>query len=62
MKNQEAIKIQLQEKVHRRTCVRDIIFLIARRPSYVIFSSFLCLVPTLPYPYPCLLNGHYKDT
>ena len=38
MKNQEK-KIELQKKAHRRICVRDITFLAARLPSYVIFLS-----------------------
>ena len=47
MRNQEGIKIELQKKVHRRICVRDITFLTARSPFYVIFCCFLHLLPFL---------------
>ena len=33
-------KIELQKEVHRRICFSDIVFLIARPPSYVIFCRF----------------------
>ena len=39
LRNQEG-KIELQKIVHRRICVRDITFLSARRPYYVIFCCF----------------------
>ena len=45
MRNQEEIKIELQKKVHRRICVRNITFLIAHPPFYVIFCCFLRLLP-----------------
>ena len=48
MRNQEEIKIELQKKVHKRICVRDITFLTARPPFYVIFCCFLRLLPPLP--------------
>ena len=38
---QEGIKIELQKKVHWRTCVRDITFLTARPPFYVIIFFFV---------------------
>ena len=37
-------KIELQEKLHRRTCVRYIICLVARPPSDVIFCCFFHLL------------------
>ena len=43
MRNQEE-KIELQKKVHRRICLRDITLLAARPPSYVIFLSFFRLL------------------
>ena len=39
MKNQEK-KIGLHKRVHRRICVRDITFLAAHPPSYVMFCRF----------------------
>ena len=60
IRNQEGIKIELQKKVHRRICVRDI-FLAARHPFYVTFCCFLRLLP-LPFQVTYLLNGPYKDT
>ena len=36
---------ELQEKVHRRVCVRAITFLVTRPPSYAIFSLFCLLSP-----------------
>ena len=48
IRNQEWVKIELQKKVHRRGCVRDITFLTARPPC------FLCHF--------FLLNGPKKDT
>ena len=42
--NKEGIKIELQKKVHRRICVRNITFLIARPPFYDIFCYFFCLL------------------
>ena len=59
MRNQEGIKIDLQEKVHRRICVRDITFLTARPPpSYVSFCCFLRPLPP-PSQVTYLLNGLY---
>ena len=43
MRNQEE-KIELQKKVRRRVCVRDIIFLAARTPFHVIFCRFFRLL------------------
>ena len=43
MRNQEGKKTELQKKVQRRICVRDITFLTAHAPYYVIFCCFLCL-------------------
>ena len=40
MRNQEGIKIELQKKVHRKICVRDITVLTARPPFYVTFIAF----------------------
>ena len=54
-------KNELQQKVNRRICVRDVTFLTAHPPFYVIFCCFLRLLPpTSEVTY--LLNGHYKDT
>ena len=47
MRNQEGIKVELQKKVDRRICVRDIKFLTARPLFYVIFC---CLLRLLPFP------------
>ena len=60
MRNQEG-KIELQKKVHRRICMRDIAFLAARPPSYVpFFVAFFCLLaPSSQVQY--LLRGPYKD-
>ena len=52
MGNQEG-KIELRKKVHRRICVRDITFLTARPPFYVIFCCFLCLLLHLPKERAC---------
>ena len=43
MRNQE-VKIELQKKVHRRICVRDITFLAACPSSSVIFCRFFRLL------------------
>ena len=55
-------KIELQKKVHGRICVRDIIFLTAGPPFYVLtFYCFLRLLrPHSQVAY--LLNGPYKYT
>ena len=37
-------KIELQKKVHRRVCVRNITFLAARFASQVIFCGFFRLI------------------
>ena len=47
MRNQEGIKIELQKKVHRRICVKDITFLTARSPFYVIFVAFFIYSPSI---------------
>ena len=52
----KGIKIELQKKVHRKICVRDITFLTARLPFYVIFCCFFCLLPP-PSQVTYLLNG-----
>ena len=44
MRNQKE-KIELQKKVHRRICVRNITFLAARPSLYVIFFRFFSLLP-----------------
>ena len=44
MRNQEG-KIGLKKKVHIEICVRDITFLAACPPSYVICCYFFCLLP-----------------
>ena len=44
MKIQEE-KIELQKKVHRKTCVTSITFLAECPASYVIFCSFFRLLP-----------------
>ena len=44
MRNQEG-KIELQKKLHRRICVRDITFLTAHPPFYATFCCFLRLFP-----------------
>ena len=46
MRNQEG-KIELQKEIHRRICVRQITFLAARAPSYVIFCQFSLPTPSL---------------
>ena len=33
-------------KIHRKICVRDMNFLAARHPFYVILCCFLCLLPS----------------
>ena len=48
MRNQEELKIELQRKVHKIICVRDITFLTARPLFYVIFCCFPCLLPPPP--------------
>ena len=58
-KNQEE-KIELQKKVHRTICVRDITLLAARSSFYVIFCWFLHLLPPASQV-TYLLNGPYKD-
>ena len=46
MRNQEG-KIELQKKVHRRICVRDITFLTTRPPFYVfLLLSLSTLFPS----------------
>ena len=47
MRNQEG-KIELQKKVHRRICVKDITFLTTRSPFYVFF--LLSLSNSSPFP------------
>ena len=39
-----------QKKVHRRICVRDITFLIARPPFYIICFFLLSLSTPCPFP------------
>ena len=46
---QEGIKIQLQRKVDRRICERDITFLTVQPPFYVIFCCFF-LSNSFPFP------------
>ena len=40
-------KYWVTEKGHKRICQRDITFLVARPPFYVIFCHFFCLLPPL---------------
>ena len=47
MRNQEEKKIELQNKVDRIIHVRNITFLAARPPFYVIFYGFISLL--LPF-------------
>ena len=47
MRNQEGIKVELQKKVHRRICMRDITFLTAGAPFY---ASVCCLIRLLSFP------------
>ena len=54
-------KIELQKKVHRRICVRDITFLTARSPFYA-FLLFSSSVRPLPSQVTRLRNGCYKYT
>ena len=56
MRNEEGIKIELQKKVQRRICVRDITFLTALPSFYVM--SFIYYFLQVMY----LLNGPNKDT
>ena len=53
-------KNSLQNKIHKRICVRDITGLTARLPFFVI-CFFLRLLP-LPSQVKYLLNGPYKGT
>ena len=53
-------KTELQEKVYRRICVRNITFLIVRPPFYDISCYFLCLLPH-PSQVTYFLNCPYKD-
>ena len=46
----------VSEKIYRKVCVRDINFLTARTPFYVILCWFLCLLPS-PSQVTYLLNG-----
>ena len=48
MRNQEGVKIQLQEKVHKRICVRDITVLTARLSFFLSFVVFF--IYSLPLP------------
>ena len=48
-------KIELNKKVHRRICVRDVTFLAARPHFYVIFCRFLRLPP------PFRLHRFYEE-
>ena len=61
MRNQEGLKIELQKKIPRRICVRDITFLTARPPLYVILCCFIRLLPP-PCQVTYLMNDPYKDT
>ena len=55
MKIQEE-KIELQKKVHRKTCVTSITFLAECPASYVIFCSFFRLLPHF-----CLLRFYTEE-
>ena len=44
----QKVDIELQKKVHRGICVRDITFLTARSP----FNAFLLLSSSTPFPFP----------
>ena len=61
MRNQEAIKFQLQKKVHKRICVKDIPFLNTCPPFYYVICCFLCLLLP-PFQRTYLLNSPYKET
>ena len=60
MRNQKIIKIELQKKDHRRTCVKEITFSATRLLFYVSFCCFLRLLP-LPSQVMYLLNGSIHD-
>ena len=60
MRNQERMKLELQEKDHRRICVSDIIFFTTRLPFYVIFCCFVLLLSP-PSQLMYLLNGSIHD-
>ena len=49
------------EDVHRRICVRDINFLTAPPPFYIVFCWFFSLLPP-PSQVIYFSNGPYKDT
>ena len=51
---------ELQKKVHKRICVRDITFLVAHPPSYVLFCRFFPLFPP-PFQVTYLLKDLCKD-
>ena len=47
MRNQEETEIELQKKVHRRICVRDITFPTARSPLILLWVVFCVMVLSL---------------
>ena len=57
MRNQEK-KTELQKKVHRRICVRDITFL-TPHPSHFLSLFFFCLLPS-PTQVTYLLNDNFE--
>ena len=53
-------KIELQKKIHRRSCVREIPFLPAYPRSFLIFCRFFCLLFS-PMQATYLLNGPFDN-
>ena len=63
-------KVELQMEVHRKTCVRDITFMVAHPPSYVNFCHFFRLLRSyviffffyFPLPLVCTVLSSKKGT
>ena len=58
MRNQET-KTELQKKVHRRICVRDITFLAPHPSHFLSLFFFFCLLPS-PTQVTYLLNDNFE--
>ena len=59
MRTQKRIKIEVQKKDHRRTCVRDITFLATRLP---FLCQFLLLSSSTPSPFPSDVRAEWLNT